>query len=394
MKLAVIGFGQAGGKILDRLLEYDTTRETGIVNHAIAVNSAKTDLMSLEHVPEPNRVLIGQTVVNGHGAGTEPELGRKCAEADRQQIQTALQSATSEVDAFLIIAGMGGGTGSGGSPVLADHLQEIYAKPVYGLGILPAENEGGIYNRNAADSLETFVDSVDNLLLFDNDAFKTTGESLTEGYAAINDEIVTRFGSLFSAGELDALGDTIAESVVDASEIINTLGDRGITSVGYAEESVDTASEGLLDRFKTDSEETITSEGGAAGRITALVRQATLGKLTVPCGLETTKRALLVVSGPPEQLNRKGIEDARSWLEETTGCLEVRTGDYPRPDADNVSAIVVFSGVTDIPRIDAVQTEAIRTEEFIWNNTRDSQEDELDELVSYDRESKSSALLD
>ena len=230
--------------------------------------------------------------------------------------------------------------------------------------------------------------------MFDNDAFKTTGESLTEGYAAINDEIVTRFGSLFSAGELDALGDTIAESVVDASEIINTLGDRGITSVGYAEESVDTASEGLLDRFKTDSEETITSEGGAAGRITALVRQATLGKLTVPCGLETTKRALLVVSGPPEQLNRKGIEDARSWLEETTGCLEVRTGDYPRPDADNVSAIVVFSGVTDIPRIDAVQTEAIRTEEFIWNNTRDSQEDELDELVSYDRESKSSALLD
>jgi cell division GTPase FtsZ len=393
MKLAVIGFGQAGGKVLDRLLEYDLERGTGVVSHAIAVNSAKTDLMSLECVPEENRVLIGQTVVDGHGAGTEPSLGRQCAEADLQRIQTALDGATSEVDAFLVVAGLGGGTGSGGSPVLADHLREIYAKPVYGLGILPAESEGGIYNRNAADSLERFVDSVDNLLLFDNDAFKATGESLAEGYTAINDEIVTRFGSLFSAGELDALGDTIAESVVDASEIINTLGDRGITSVGYAEEELAEEPAGLLDRLKADDEE-IASEGDAAGRITSLVRRATLGKLTVPCGLESTKRALLVVSGPPEQLNRNGIEEARSWLEERTGCLEVRTGDYPRPDADSVAAVVVFSGVTDIPRIDDVQAEAIRTEEFIWNTEREGTEDELDELVSYDNESKSSALLD
>jgi cell division GTPase FtsZ len=393
MKLAVIGFGQAGGKVLDRLLEYDLERGTGVVSHAIAVNSAKTDLMSLECVPEENRVLIGQTVVDGHGAGTEPSLGRQCAEADLQRIQTALDGATSEVDAFLVVAGLGGGTGSGGSPVLADHLREIYTKPVYGLGILPAESEGGIYNRNAADSLERFVDSVDNLLLFDNDAFKATGESLAEGYTAINDEIVTRFGSLFSAGELDALGDTIAESVVDASEIINTLGDRGITSVGYAAEELTTEQSGLLDRLKADDED-IASEGDAAGRITSLVRRATLGKLTVPCGLESTKRALLVVSGPPEQLNRNGIEEARSWLEERTGCLEVRTGDYPRPDADSVAAVVVFSGVTDIPRIDDVQAEAIRTEEFIWNTEREGTEDELEELVSYDNESKSSALLD
>ncbi|MCY4729794.1 tubulin/FtsZ family protein [Natronomonas gomsonensis] len=393
MKLAVIGFGQAGGKVLDRLLEYDLERGTGVVSHAIAVNSAKTDLMSLECVPEENRVLIGQTVVDGHGAGTEPSLGRQCAEADLQRIQTALDGATSEVDAFLVVAGLGGGTGSGGSPVLADHLREIYTKPVYGLGILPAESEGGIYNRNAADSLERFVDSVDNLLLFDNDAFKATGESLAEGYTAINDEIVTRFGSLFSAGELDALGDTIAESVVDASEIINTLGDRGITSVGYAAEELTAEQSGLLDRLKADDED-IASEGDAAGRITSLVRRATLGKLTVPCGLESTKRALLVVSGPPEQLNRNGIEEARSWLEERTGCLEVRTGDYPRPDADSVAAVVVFSGVTDIPRIDDVQAEAIRTEEFIWNTEREGTEDELEELVSYDNESKSSALLD
>ncbi|WP_254839804.1 tubulin/FtsZ family protein [Natronomonas marina] len=393
MKLAVIGFGQAGGKILDRFLEYDTNRGTGVIDQPVAVNSAKADLMSLEHVPKHNRVLIGQTVVNGHGAGTEPDLGRECTETDLGEIQTAIENgSTSEVDAFLILAGLGGGTGSGGSPVLADYLQRIYAKPVYGLGILPAESEGGIYNRNAADSLEKFVDSVDNLLLFDNDAFKTTGESLAEGYAAINDEIVTRFGALLSAGEVDALGDTVAESVVDASEIINTFGDRGITSVGYASESVEDDTGGFFDRF-TDEEPDIAANGGSAERISSLVRRATLGQLTVPCGIESTKRALLVVSGPPEKLDRKGIEQARSWLEETADCLEVRAGDYPLPGEDRVAAVVVFSGVTDIPRIDDVQSAAIRAEEFIWQ-TNQGTEDELEALVEYGEQSRTPTSLD
>ncbi len=393
MKLAVIGFGQAGGKILDRFLEYDTRRGTGVIDQPVAVNSAKADLVALDHVPTRNRVLIGQTVVNGHGAGTEPELGRKCTEADLEEIQTAIEhGSTSEVDAFLVIAGLGGGTGSGGSPVLADYLQRIYAKPVYGLGILPAESEGGIYNRNAADSLEKFVDSVDNLLLFDNDAFKTTGESLAEGYAAINDEIVTRFGALLSAGEVDALGDTVAESVVDASEIINTFGDRGITSVGYTSESVETDDEGFFDRFTGDEPE-IAAEGGSAERISSLVRRATLGQLTVPCDVESTKRALLVVSGPPEELDRKGIEQARSWLEDTTDCLEVRAGDYPLPGEDRVAAVVVFSGVTDIPRVGDVQSEAIRAEEFIWQ-TNQGTGDDLDELVEYGEETPTPTALD
>ena len=391
MKLAVVGFGQAGGKILDRLLEYDTTNGTGIVNHAVAVNSAEADLMSLDHVPKRHRLLIGQTVVNGHGAGTEPDLGRQCAETDLDRIRTALDGVTSSIDAFLVVAGLGGGTGSGGSPVLADHLREIYTKPVYGLGILPAEDEGGIYNRNAADSLERFVQSVDNLLLFDNDAFKRSGESLTDGYAAINDEIVSRFGPLFAAGELDALDGPVAESVVDASEIINTLGERGLTSVGYASEAVESETDGFLDRLRSGDESEVVS-GDDAGRIPALVRKAALGTKTVPCGIETTKRALLLVSGPPEKLSRTGIEEARSWLEETTNCLEIRTGDYPLPDEDKVAALVVFAGVTDIGRIDGIQTEAVRTEEFIWNNERDDG-NELDELVSYD-DPKSSALLD
>jgi cell division GTPase FtsZ len=384
MKLAMIGFGQAGGKILDRFLEYDSTRGTGIIGHAIAVNTAKADLMGLDYVPEENRVLIGQSVVKGHGAGTEPELGERCAREDIEEIQSAIdRMTTSEIDAFLIMAGLGGGTGSGGSPVLAEHLQRLYVEPVYGLGILPARDEGGIYNRNAAKSFQNFVEQVDNLLAFDNDAFKTGGESLGEGYKEINDEIVSRFGALFSAGEIEALGDEVAESVVDASEIINTLGEQGISSIGYASEAVETQQGGLLDKFRGgNGRDGVTSAGDATNRITSLVRKATLGKLTLQCEVDSTERALLLVSGPPEALNRKGIDKARKWLEETTQCMEVRAGDYPLPNENKVAAIVVLSGVTDIPRVKEMQRLAIKAEENVEQLRAKSQED-LDKLIEY-----------
>ena len=387
MKLAMIGFGQAGGKILDRFLKYDSSRGTGIIGHAIAVNSAKADLMGLDYVPNENRVLIGQSVVKGHGAGTEPDLGEKCAREDLEEIQSAIDKmVSSEIDAFLIIAGLGGGTGSGGSPILADHLQRLYVEPIYGLGILPSRDEGGIYNRNAARSFQAFAESVDNLLVFDNDAFKTGGESIGEGYAEINDEIITRFGALFSAGEVEALGDNVAESVVDASEIINTLGEHGITSIGYASEPVDPGggSSGLLDRLRGGSKDKngFSTAGDATNRITSLVRKATLGKLTLQCEVDSTERALLLVSGPPDALNRKGIDKARKWLEDQTGCMEVRAGDYPLPNEKKVAAIVVLAGVTDVPRVKDMQRMAIEAEERS-EELRSQSEDNLEDLIQY-----------
>jgi len=391
MKLAIIGVGQAGGKILDRLLEYDTTRNTNFVRHAVAINSAKQDLQGLDHVPVSNRLLIGQLMVNGQGTGTDPETGEACARENIDEIQSAIdQLATTDIDAFLLIAGLGGGTGSGGAPVIAERLQEIYLESVYGLGILPSTDEGGIYNHNAADTLQRFVEHVDNVLLFDNGAFKSSGESLTEGYAEINDEITTRFGTLFSAGEIAAMDGNVAESVVDSSEIINTLGNQGLTSIGYASEEVTTKTDnnnGLLNRLlgSDDSEPELASAGEATNRIQSLVRRAVLGELTLPCEVESTSRALLIVSGPPEHLNRKGIDNARSWLEETTDCQEVRAGDYPLPTEDRVAVLVVLSGMTDIPRINEIQELAVDARQ-----TAEAQEAEstnsFRELIEYENE--------
>ncbi len=330
MKLAMIGFGQAGGKIVDKFLEYDQRTQSGIVRAAVAVNTARADLMGLQHIPDENRVLIGQSRVKGHGVGADNELGAEIAEEDIDEVQGAIDNIpVHEVDAFLIIAGMGGGSGSGGAPVIAKHLKRIYTEPVYGLGILPGGDEGGIYTLNAARSFQTFVREVDNLMVFDNDAWRQSGESVESGYAEINEEIVTRFGILFGAGEIGG-GDDVAESVVDSSEIINTLAGGGVSTIGYAAEEVEMQnSGGLLSRFTGGGSGQSEDTAHTTNRITSLVRKAALGRLTMPCEIQGTERALLVMSGPSPHLNRKGIERGRKWLEEQTGSMEVRGGDYP-----------------------------------------------------------------
>ncbi|GGL49854.1 tubulin/FtsZ family protein [Halocalculus aciditolerans] len=385
MKLAMIGFGQAGGKILDKFIEYDKRTNAGIVRSAVAVNTAKADLMGLEHVPESNRVLIGQSRVKGHGVGADNELGAEIAEEDIDEVQGAIDNIpVHEVDAFLVLAGLGGGTGSGGSPVVAKHLKRIYTEPVYGLGVLPGGDEGGIYTLNAARSFQTFVREVDNLLVFDNDAWRKTGESVQGGYDEINEEIVTRFGILFGAGEVDEGGD-VAESVVDSSEIINTLAGGGVSTVGYAAETVEneSSSGGLLSKFTGGGQKQPEDTANTTNRITSLVRKAALGRLTLPCEIDGAERALLVTAGPPAFLNRKGIERGRKWLEEQTGSMEVRGGDYPVPGSDRVAAVVLLSGVTNVPRIKELQQIAIEAQENI-DEIRQESEDNLQNLVEDD----------
>ncbi|WP_199242146.1 tubulin/FtsZ family protein [Halorubrum sp. SD626R] len=385
MKLAMIGFGQAGGKVVDKFLEYDKRTGSEIVRAAAAVNTAKADLMGLEHITEEQRVLIGQSRVKGHGVGADNELGAEIAEEDIDEVQGAIDSIpVHEVDAFLVVAGLGGGTGSGGAPVLAKHLKRIYTEPVYGLGILPGSDEGGIYTLNAARSFQTFVREVDNLMVFDNDAWRKTGESVQGGYEEINEEIVRRFGILFGAGEIQQ-GQEVAESVVDSSEIINTLSGGGVSTVGYAEEEVEERSSGgLLSRLRNDDDgEDELDSAHTTNRITSLVRKAALGRLTLPCEIEGAERALLVLAGPPEYLNRKGIERGRKWLEEQTGSMEVRGGDYPYRGAGFVATVILLAGVTNVPRIKELQQVAIEAQDNL-DEIREESEENLDELVSDD----------
>jgi cell division GTPase FtsZ len=373
MRIFFIGFGQAGGKIVDMFLEQDKKLgRTGF--RAIAVNTARTDLMGLKQIELKDRILIGQTVVKGHGVGTDNAAGARITLDEADSIISAIdRRGTHDVDAFMVVAGLGGGTGSGGTPVLVRQLKKIYHEPVYVLGILPAPEEGKLYSFNAARSLTTLIKEADNTFVFDNGAWKDEGESIKSAFSRINDEVVRRFGVLFRAGEVGKAG--VGEMVVDSSEIINTLRGGGISTVGYAIAAVTTAGRskspmaGIIGGIKSTlkkreaTEEVLLGEDRTA-KIISLVRRAMLGRLTLPCDFSTAERALVLVAGPPDELDRKGIEKAKSWVEENIAGVEVRGGDYP-VNSNYVAAVVLLSTIGNAPRIRELTDIARETKEDV-----------------------------
>ncbi len=365
MRFFAIGFGQAGGKILDLFVENEKLRGSDTLK-AIAINTARTDLMGLRHIPSKNRILIGQTTVKGHGVGTDNKLGAKIAQEEIDTVLNAIDElGTHEVDAFLIISGLGGGTGSGGSPVLAKYLSEMYSEPVYAVGVLPAPEEGKLYSLNAARSMVTLMKYVDNLILVDNGAWRFEGLSLKESYAKINEEIVRRLAVLARAGEPVEEG-LVGEMVVDSSEVINTLKGGGISSIGYATLPIaEKKKSGLFGFIKKKSTPVVTAEEDKSTKIATLVRKAALGRLTIPCNIGSAERALVLVAGPPEHLDRKGLEKAKLWLEEQISGVEVRAGDYPTRRTKYIAALVVLANVTDIPRVKQLQKLASEAKEEV-----------------------------
>ncbi|WP_440991026.1 tubulin/FtsZ family protein [Haloarchaeobius baliensis] len=356
MKVVLIGVGQAGGKLTQALAEFDYEMDFDAVRGALAVNTAKTDLQTLDIETQ----LIGQDRVRGHGVGGDNELGAEVMQEDAVEVMDGLDGRiTTEAEAVFVVAGLGGGTGSGGAPVLVRELKRVYDVPIYALGILPGRGEGSMYQANAGRSLKTVVREADSTILVDNDAWHDAGESVEAAFDTINRNIAQRIGLLFASGEnVEGVG----ESVVDSSEIINTLREGGIACLGYA-----SAAAG------EDAEDNINA-------VTSITRSALFTGTSLPDAV-TADAALLVVAGRPDAIPRKGVERARSWVEDQTGSLQVRGGDFPL-DSDRIATLVLLGGVERSPRIDEFMErarEAQQQQEQV-DHTANFQNDELDDL--------------
>ena len=359
MKSVLVGVGQAGGKVATALAEYDDEMGFHAIRDAIAVNSAEADLQGLPL----DTVLVGQDVVKGHGVGGDNELGAEVMQRDADEVMTALSDRIdSETEAVFVVAGLGGGTGSGGAPVLAKELRRVYDVPVYAIGILPGRDEGSLYQANAGRSLKTLAREADSTILIDNDAWRESGDSVAEGMAAINERIARRVGLLLAAGEAV---DGVGESVVDSSEVINTLRGTGVATLGYA--AAESSSEAAAN----------------VNVVTSTTRRAIRSGLSLP-DTTSAERGLLVVAGRPETISRKGVERARSWLETELDTMEVRGGDFPL-SGDRLAALVLLGGVADSDRLDGFLERARQAAEAGTDDDEDAasalEDDRIDGLL-------------
>jgi len=354
MRIGAIGVGQAGGRILDAFVYNNIWGgHKDVLPLTLAINAAKADLLGLSSVPRKDRLLLGHTLVKGHGSGGNPEMGSKVAEDDKRNIRRAIgERSTHRVDAFLVFLGLGGGTGAGASPVITQMLKEVYKEPVYALGVLPSQSEGSLYAGNAARSLRSLTESADGILLFDNNIWQRDGVTVKRSYDQMNLEIVKSLQVLFAAGEQTSPG-KVGMKVIDASDISNSI--QGFATFGS---SGWTKSWGQV--IKETGKKAISGRGGSieqldpANRVLSLIQSAATGRLSCDCDIRTASRALAIVAGNPNEMNKEGMDRGKQWLEEATGGAEVRGGDYPSPNARELVSSVLFSGLKEVPVLKAL----------------------------------------
>ena len=165
--IKVIGVGGGGNNVVNRMVKTGTK---GV--DFIAVN---TDKQALSVSSATYKIQIGEKLTKGQGAGSDPEVGRKSAEENRNQISKALEDA----DMVFITAGMGGGTGTGAAPIVADIAKELGVLTV-GVVTKPFRFEGMRRMKQAEGGIAELRNKVDSLVIIPNERLKlATDQKIT-----------------------------------------------------------------------------------------------------------------------------------------------------------------------------------------------------------------------
>ena len=167
VSIKVVGVGGGGGNVVNRMVK------SGIKN--VDFISVNTDKQALNVSSATFKIQIGEKLTNGQGAGASPEVGRKSAEENRAQIAKALEDA----DMVFITAGMGGGTGTGAAPIVADIAKEMGVLTV-GVVTKPFKFEGPRRMSMAEQGIAELRSKVDSLVIIPNERLKlATDQKIT-----------------------------------------------------------------------------------------------------------------------------------------------------------------------------------------------------------------------
>lgn len=188
--IKVVGVGGGGGNAVNRMIE------AGLQGVEFLV--VNTDKQALSLSKATHKIEIGEKITQGKGAGGDPEVGRKAAEESRNEIEQAIKDA----DMIFVTAGMGGGTGTGAAPIVADLAKSMGILTV-GIVTKPFGFEGRRRMGQAESGIEALRECVDTIIVIPNDrlltissaktslleAFAMADESLRQGVSGVSDLI-------------------------------------------------------------------------------------------------------------------------------------------------------------------------------------------------------------
>ena len=302
VKIKVIGVGGGGNNVVNRMVR---TGARGV--DFVAVN---TDKQALNVSAATYKIQIGEKLTHGQGAGSDPEVGRKSAEESRNQIAKALE----DTDMVFITAGMGGGTGTGGAPIVAEIAREQGILTV-GVVTKPFGFEGRRRMQQAEKGIEELQGKVDSLVIIPNERLKhATDQKIT-------------FANAFEIAD-----DVLRQAVQSISDLIR---DTGFINLDFADVTAIMKNAGMAHM----------GVGRAAGK----------GK--------AEEAARMAISSP---LLETSIHGARGVLINVTGSMDIGLEEVEQAaslvqDAVHPDALTIFGATFDESMDDEIRVTVIAT---------------------------------
>ncbi len=211
-KIRVVGVGGGGGNAINSMIN------KGL--HGVDFFAINTDLQALERNQAPSRIQIGKNLTRGLGAGADPAVGHRAVEEDRDEITRAMTGS----DMVFITAGMGGGTGTGGAPIVANIAKSLGAL-VVGIVTRPFTTEGRKRAAQAEAGIEELRKQVDTLIVIPNQKLLSIVDRsmpLTDAFDIANDVL---YGATRGIAELITVPGYINVDFADVRTVMREMGD-------------------------------------------------------------------------------------------------------------------------------------------------------------------------
>jgi cell division protein FtsZ len=211
-KIRVVGVGGGGGNAVNSMIK------KGL--HSVDFYAVNTDVQALQRNTAPSKIQIGKNLTRGLGAGADPTIGYRAVEEDREEIARALSGS----DMVFVTAGMGGGTGTGGAPLVANIAKSLGAL-VVGIVTRPFQCEGKRRSGQADVGIEELRKQVDTLIVIPNQKLLSIVERntpLTEAFDIANQVL---YGATRGISELITVPGLINVDFADVRTVMREMGD-------------------------------------------------------------------------------------------------------------------------------------------------------------------------
>jgi len=302
-RIKVIGVGGAGCNTINRI------REMGIEGaELIAVNTDAQDLLATK---ADKKILIGKKLTRGLGAGSNPKIGEQAAREQEDEIKKVLEN----TDLLFLTAGLGGGTGSGAAPVIAELAKKMDILTI-AVVTLPFKMEGTHRWQNAMEALAKIEGNVDTLIVIPNDKLLEIAPNLPINLAfKLADEI-------------------LANAIKNLTEVINKT---GLVNIDFAD----------IKTIMKDSGYGLIGFGEADGndRAKRVIEQA-LNNPLIDADPKGAERALLHIIGGKDFTLQEAEEIMKNLAENLSEDAKLIWGAHIDPDLDSkIKIMVVLAGV-------------------------------------------------